>query len=52
MQGTIVVAIGGALGSVLRYWFAIWLAPVSKDLPWGTIVVNIIGSFAIAFLAP
>ena len=49
MQGTIVVAIGGARGSVLRYWFAIWLAPVSKDLPWGTIVVNIIGSFAIAF---
>ncbi|QWK76970.1 fluoride efflux transporter CrcB [Ochrobactrum sp. BTU1] len=49
MQGTIVVAIGGALGSVLRYWFAIWLTPVSKDLPWGTIVVNIIGSFAIAF---
>lgn len=49
MQGTIVVALGGAIGSVLRYWFSIWLAPVSRDLPWSTIVVNIIGSFAIAF---
>lgn len=48
MQGTIAVAIGGAIGSVLRYWFVIWFAPVSRDLPWGTIVVNIIGSFAIA----
>ncbi|MCX2697916.1 fluoride efflux transporter CrcB [Brucella sp. YY2X] len=49
MQGTIVVAIGGALGSILRYWMTIWLAPVSQGLPWGTIAVNIIGSFAIAF---
>ncbi|OYR13770.1 fluoride efflux transporter CrcB [Brucella grignonensis] len=49
MQGTIAVALGGALGSILRYWFAIWLAPISRELPWGTIVVNIIGSFAIAF---
>jgi len=49
MQATIAVALGGAIGSVLRYWFSIWLAPISRDLPWSTIVVNIIGSFAIAF---
>ncbi|MBC8717018.1 fluoride efflux transporter CrcB [Ochrobactrum sp. Marseille-Q0166] len=48
MQATIFVAVGGALGSVLRYWFSLWLAPISRDLPWSTIVVNIIGSFAIA----
>lgn len=49
MQATIFVAMGGAIGSVLRYWFSVWLQPVSRDLPWSTIVVNIIGSFAIAF---
>ncbi len=51
MQATIAVALGGAIGSVLRYWFSIWLAPISRDLPWSTIVVNIIGSFAIAFFS-
>lgn len=48
MQATIMVAIGGALGSVLRFWFAIWLAPISRGMPWSTITVNVLGSFLIA----
>ncbi len=49
MQATIMVALGGALGSVARYWLAILMLPLSRDLPWGTIVINIAGSFAISF---
>ena len=49
MPVTLWVAIGGALGSVARYWVALWMLPMSRDLPWGTIVINIIGSFAISF---
>jgi len=42
------VALGGAIGSVLRY---IVQGYVTKgDFPWGTFAVNLIGSFLIAFL--
>jgi CrcB protein len=46
------IAIGGALGSVARYGASNlidgWLGPT---LPWGTILVNISGSFVIGFVA-
>jgi CrcB protein len=45
------VAIGGALGSLLRYAIAgVWLSPASLDFPWGTTAVNVTGSFALGFL--
>jgi CrcB protein len=45
------VALGGALGSLLRYAIAgVWLSPASLDFPWGTMAVNITGSFALGFL--
>jgi CrcB protein len=46
---TLLIAFGGALGSVGRYWFAIWALPISRSLPLGTILINILGSFAIGF---
>ena len=49
MTETLWIALGGALGSVARYWIAILMLPLSRDLPWGTIAINILGSFAIAF---
>lgn len=49
MVDTLIVALGGALGSVARYWIGILAGPVSRELPWGTIGINIAGSFAIAF---
>lgn len=49
MQATLFVAIGGALGSVARYWIGLLLLPISRDLPWGTILINIVGSFVISF---
>jgi CrcB protein len=49
MSETIAVALGGAIGSVARYWIALWMLPLSQQLPWGTITINIVGSFLIAF---
>lgn len=49
VTGTLWVALGGALGSVARYWVATWAAPVSQAAPWGTIGINIAGSFVIGF---
>jgi CrcB protein len=47
MLTALVIALGGALGSVARYAIALWAAPISRALPWGTILINIAGSFAI-----
>jgi CrcB protein len=43
------VMIGGALGSLARYLLAVLALPISGQLPWGTIIINIIGSFVIGF---
>ena len=47
------VALGGALGSVLRYLFGTWTQTLSKsiDFPYGTLIVNLIGCFVIGFLS-
>jgi CrcB protein len=46
------VALGGALGSVSRYAVALgvmrWLG---TGFPWGTLLINVAGSFAIGLLA-
>jgi len=47
MQQTMWIALGGALGSVARYWVAVLCLPISRQLPWGTIAINIAGSFLI-----
>lgn len=46
------VAAGGAMGSVGRYWLShhVNLAMGYGGLPWGTLSVNVMGSFAIGFL--
>ena len=49
MTQTLWIACGGALGSVARYWIALWASPVSRTLPLGTIGINIAGSFLIGF---
>jgi CrcB protein len=46
------VAIGGALGSVARYWLSGFVARhFGETFPWGTILVNISGSFVIGLFA-
>ena len=49
-MNTLAIALGGALGSVLRYWVALAAAPYSRALPWGTIGINVVGSFVIGFV--
>jgi CrcB protein len=46
------VALGGAIGSVGRYWTGIVAARAWGDgFPWGTLLINILGSFVIGFFA-
>ncbi len=39
------VALGGAVGSLLRYFTASAIQPVSSTFPWGIFIVNITGGF-------
>ena len=42
------VAIGGALGSVGRFWLnGLVTARAGDTFPWGTLLINVLGSFAI-----
>lgn len=43
------VILGGALGTLARYLISVAAAPFSESLPWGTISINIVGSFVIGF---
>lgn len=46
------IAIGGALGSVARFWLSgVAANKVGETFPWGTIVVNVSGSFLIGIFA-
>jgi CrcB protein len=46
------IAIGSALGGVARYWFSGVVARlIGETFPWGTLFINIIGSFFIGFFA-
>lgn len=46
------IAIGGALGSLGRYWVSEALAiALGPAFPWGTLLVNITGSLVIGFVA-
>ena len=52
MQNVLLVALGGAVGSVARYGVGVaaarWFGPA---FPWGTLAVNVIGGLAIGVLA-
>ncbi len=45
------VATGGAMGSVCRYWVSIaFFQRFGSAFPWGTLTVNVIGSFLIGIV--
>ncbi len=43
----LIIMAGGALGTLARYLISVLAAPISGNLPWGTIIINITGSFII-----
>ena len=48
MVTLVAIALGGAVGSVLRYLLAVWVHDrMPGGFPYGTLSVNIIGSFLI-----
>lgn len=52
MLSYFLVAVGGALGSVLRFWISGVVAESSgQTFPYGTLVVNVSGSFVIGLFA-
>lgn len=50
-MNTLYVGIGGAIGSVARYHLAGWVqARLGAQFPFGTLAVNVLGSFLLALL--
>lgn len=47
LTSCLVVMLGGAIGTFLRYLVSVLALPISRELPWGTIIINITGSFVI-----
>lgn len=46
------IAIGSALGGMARYWCSGFVADrLGETFPWGTVFINILGSFVIGFFA-
>jgi CrcB protein len=52
MRAILLVALGSAFGGVARHWVSGLVATrVGETFPWGTLVVNVVGSGAIGVLA-
>jgi len=52
VQNYIWIMIGSALGGAARYWCSGFAASrIGETFPWGTLMVNVIGSFVIGFFA-
>jgi CrcB protein len=46
------VALGGAIGTAGRYWLSGVVAQsIGETFPWGTLIINVTGSFVIGFFA-
>ena len=51
MMRLLLVCLGGAIGSGARYLTALWAASAfGPAFPFGTLIVNVLGSFLIAFI--
>lgn len=46
----LVVMAGGAVGTLARYVISLLALPISRGLPWGTILINASGSFLIGLV--
>lgn len=52
MLNILLVALGGAIGSVGRYLVGLWgVRLAGANFPWGTLTVNVAGAFLIGLMA-
>jgi CrcB protein len=52
MGAYLAVAVGGAIGSVARFWMTGAMTTLTGPrFPWGTLAINILGSFIIGLVA-
>ena len=50
MRTSLAIALGGAVGSLARYWIGVAMLGVSTAFPLGTLVINVAGSFVLGAL--
>ena len=50
LKNFLLVGLGGAVGSMLRYAVTLLFAALQQSANWATVVVNVIGSFLIGIL--
>lgn len=51
MIQTLAIAVGGALGSVLRFWMSTWVSGQwGREFPYGTLAVNVLGCLLMGIL--
>ncbi len=51
LSAVMVVAMGGAVGSVLRYLVTLFMTPAGATFPLATLLVNVTGSFLLGLLS-
>jgi CrcB protein len=50
MTDSLLVAVGGFFGAISRYGIGLWANRRPSRLPWGTLTVNLIGSFLLGII--
>ena len=51
MRQLLAIAVGGAVGSLLRFWMSNWVHLVAgRSFPYGTLAVNVLGCLVMGFL--
>ena len=47
----LLIAVGGAAGTLIRYGFSVWLTAPGRPLPVHTLLANVIGCFVLSLIA-
>ena len=50
MEVVLVVGLGGAVGAILRWQVGVFMSLLSAPAFWGTLAVNLVGSFLVGLL--
>lgn len=52
MMSYLLIAVGSAIGGVTRHWLGLMVAAkFGSQFPWGTLLINVTGSFLIGLIA-